>query len=135
MDKWYKEGLKFKCQGCSHCCSIGPGYVWLSEEEINKIASFLKLPRDIFLKKYCLTAMGKISLKELLPSYDCIFLKDKKCSIYEVRPLQCRTFPFWKDVIASKKAWDKMGKTCPGIDAVDGRLYSQKEIDLLSEEN
>ena len=38
--------------------------------------------------------------------YDCVFLKEdpergrKTCSIYPVRPLQCRTWPFWPENLA-----------------------------------
>ena len=64
---------------------------------------------------------------------DCVFLKDNKCSVYEGRPTQCRTWPFWPEVM-KPKAWRRdVVEFCPG--ANKGRLYSAKEIEkTLSEQ-
>ncbi|MFZ4403918.1 MAG: YkgJ family cysteine cluster protein, partial [Pseudobdellovibrionaceae bacterium] len=57
---------------------------------------------------------------------DCLFLKDKKCSIYEARPTQCRTWPFWPEVMPAK-AWKKdVVSFCPGVGK--GKLWSPEEI-------
>lgn len=105
--------VKFKCRECGRCCGGFPGYVWLSKDDIKKIANFLQLTEKIFIIRYTRVAHGKISLTECRTNYDCIFLKDKKCQIYAVRPEQCRTFPFWSD---TKQWWDEACKNCPGID-------------------
>jgi Fe-S-cluster containining protein len=46
--------------------------------------------------------------------YACIFFDEKtsRCTIYPVRPLQCRTFPFWEQF---KNDEDEVRKECPGI--------------------
>ena len=89
-DKWFKNGLYFKCQQCSDCCTGAPGYVWLTEKDIQNIIKFLNIEEKDFLKKYTRHVRGQISLKELFPNYDCIFLKDRKCQIYQARPMQCK---------------------------------------------
>ena len=132
MDKpWYNEGLKFKCTQCGQCCTGGPGYVWVDEEDIQILSQKLNITREEFLKQYCRNVGRRISLLEKKTNYDCIFLKDNKCSLYEARPKQCRKFPWWKDYIESKQAWDSAKVFCEGIDHVDGKLFTPVEIESL----
>lgn len=113
---WYKDGLNFKCTGCGGCCTGFPGFVWVTDEEIVKMANKLNLPVEEFCRLYLRDAGGRLSLKEYPKSYDCVFLEDKKrCSIYDVRPKQCRTFPFWKDCLSSPEAWEETKRHCEGI--------------------
>lgn len=113
---WYRQGLSFSCTGCGKCCTGTPGFVWLCKEEIEEIAHFLGLSYTKFLKKYTRTVDGRISLVEEPKSFDCVFLKDKKfCAIYPHRPLQCRTFPWWPGILASKEKWDAAASYCEGI--------------------
>ena len=128
-DPWYKEGLRFKCTGCGKCCTGAPGYVWLDEDDIERLAKRLNLPRDAFLKRYTRQVGSRTSLIEDPHNYDCVFLKDKKiCTLYEDRPKQCKTFPFWKAAIESPKAWEKTKEVCEGIDHPDAPLISLEEI-------
>lgn len=123
---WYKEGLYFKCQKCSGCCTGFSGYVWIDDKEIENISKFLKISIQLFLNNYTRQIFHRISLKELLPTYDCIFLKDKKCTIYEVRPKQCISYPFWEENLKSLSSWQALKKTCPGIDKEE--FYSLEDI-------
>ncbi len=124
---WYKEGLNFKCLQCSRCCSGFEGYVWINEEEIEKIYKFLKISKEDFLKKYTRQISDLISLKENLVNYDCCFLKNKQCMIYEVRPKQCKSFPFWHCNLKDFKSWQDLKKDCPGIDNKDD-FFSLEDI-------
>ncbi len=145
---WYQEGLEFTCTGCGNCCTGGPGYVWIGEQEIERLAAFLKLPVRETLKKYCRRIAGRISLKECRNprnEYDCIFLREEKvqpspdaqqvvhgkriCTIYPVRPLQCRTWPFWEGLLTSRESWGHAARRCPGMNR--GRKYSRQEIEAL----
>src|SRR5690349_18331513 len=107
---WHADGLQFTCQQCGNCCTGEPGYVWVSDIELARLAEHLKLPQREVIEKYCRKVHGKLSLKEVRSpagQHDCIFLREKKpengngdrivqptrvCSIYPVRPLQCRTW-------------------------------------------
>ena len=51
INVWYKEGLKFKCTECGLCCTKEPGYVWLTDEDINTLSEGLELSRKEFLQK------------------------------------------------------------------------------------
>src|SRR3990167_1867750 len=110
----WKKTLKLKCKkNCSDCCKGFEGYVWLDKKNIEEIANFLKITTKEFLKKYTRSVFGRISLIEIKNNFECIFLKDSKCSIYSVRPKQCSTYPFWKQNISSKKAWEDVKNDCP----------------------
>lgn len=131
-DCWYKNGLHFNCTSCGQCCTGVPGFVWLSKKEIIDISKFLKISKKSFLKKYTKKVKNLISLKEKIPSYDCIFFENKKCKIYKIRPLQCKTYPFWPQNLTSKKAWEEhVTKNCPGVHS-SLKLYSQEEIEKIS---
>ena len=132
MWNWYKEGLHFQCAGCGGCCTGAPGYVWLTDEEEKQIADFLDISLDEFEKTYTRMVYGlRRSLKEIPQSnYDCVFFNSetKQCSIYDVRPAQCRTWPFWDSLLESKQAWDNACKNCPGCN--QGPLIPFEEIEI-----
>ncbi len=130
---WYEEGLTFGCTGCGGCCTGAPGYVWLTEKDVANFLNYLQISRDEFLKKYCRIVNGAISLLEDPKSYDCVFLKGKECTAYHARPNQCRTFPFWKSNLTSKKSWDGVARQCEGIDNPEGKTYSCDEIKELTD--
>ncbi len=125
---WYITGLAFECLECGRCCA-GPeeGYVWATEEEISKAAEFMKLSDREFRTKYVRRVGLRKSFKEDKKSHDCIFLKDGSCSIYPVRPTQCRTWPFWKSNIATPDDWAEAGQRCVGVNR--GQLHPIDEIE------
>lgn len=113
---WYKEGLRFACTQCGKCCTGSPGYVWITQQEIEKMAAFLKISITEFTRLYTREVNGRLSLIEFPKSYDCIFLRDKKCLVYGARPKQCRTFPFWPENLEDREAWGEAKRRCEGID-------------------
>lgn len=126
---WYDKGVYFKCTGCGKCCTGAPGFVWLTREDLKKLCVFFDLSEKDFLKKYARKVNKKYSLKEDPNTYDCIFLKDKKyCEVYENRPIQCKTFPYWLENMKSKSDWDRASKMCEGINHKDAELVSKEEI-------
>ena len=123
MELLAEKGYKYQfdpsaCEACGgHCCTGASGYIWTKYEEIEKIASFLELSIEDFGSTYLRKAGHRYSLieKEIAPeNFACIFFDEaqKRCSIYPVRPRQCRTFPFWEEF---KEDEDEVRKECPGI--------------------
>ncbi len=112
---WYANGLSFECTGCGQCCTGAPGYIWVNEEEIEQIAAHLHLSTQEFADRFLRRVKGRFSLLERPHTYDCVFLKDKKCQIYSVRPTQCRTYPWWPQNLKSEKDWREAAKWCEGI--------------------
>ncbi len=127
---WYAAGLRFSCKQCGRCCrGPDPGYVWISEEEVRALARRVGLSVDAFGRSYLRRIGAKLSLVERA-NHDCIFWKEGQgCTVYEDRPGQCRTFPFWPEFLESKDAWESIG-WCQGKDT--GKLYSLEEMEKLA---
>ncbi len=126
---WWNQGVQFECQGSGKCCVShnGYGYVYFTKEDRRRMAAHLKIPTQIFTKQYCVKQGPVYHLKEVHKNGDCRFLKNKQCSAYEGRPTQCRTWPFWPEVM-NAKSWQKdVVSFCPGIGK--GRIWSKTEID------
>jgi len=129
MDKEiFTKGINFECQGSSNCCvSRGNyGFVYLSKQDLTKMSKYLNITADLFEKKYCEFSDSYLHLKELNTNGNCQFLKNKKCSIYTARPIQCRTWPFWKENMYAKKWKEELIDFCPGIGK--GKLISASTI-------
>lgn len=132
---FYEDGLKFQCQGSGNCCtSHGEfGFVFLTLEDRRRFAKHLNISTAAFTKQYCDIKDGVWHLKEDPKDPDCMFLKNKRCSVYEARPTQCRTWPFWPEVL-TPKAWTKeVASFCPGVGK--GKLWSKQEIETIAAED
>ncbi len=126
--KWYEDGLKFSCTGCGDCCTGAPGFVWVNKEEIRKLAARVDLSVDKFMKVYVRRVGLRYSLKEY-SNGDCVFFDSQKrsCTVYEDRPRQCRTWPFWDSNLKTSEAWQRTCDVCPG--SGNGKLYSLENIE------
>ena len=127
---FYASGLNFSCKRCSACCRYDAGFVFLSENDLDKLTAEIKMDREGFLKTYCrwvtnMQGTESLSLKEKANN-DCI-LWDSICTVYKARPLQCRTFPFWKAVVDSQQSWEIAASGCPGINS--GEHHSGRAIE------
>jgi Fe-S-cluster containining protein len=114
-EPWFADGLKFKCTGCGGCCTGSPGYVFLSLQDLENLSSHFQMTKEEFTKKYTRLVDGQYSLLEDPNNYDCVFLQDKKCTVYEARPIQCRTFPWWIQHLREPSDWEEAALRCEGI--------------------
>jgi spermidine synthase/Fe-S-cluster containining protein len=117
-----KHGFDFRfdpeactqCQG--KCCNGDRGNIFVNSKEIEAISKFLGIEVSKFIHEYLIKISYKISIKEIKTdkNYACIFLDNKRnrCSIYPVRPNQCRTFPFWSYY---KDKPEEVARECPGV--------------------
>jgi uncharacterized protein len=113
---WYKEGLRFGCTQCGQCCTGSPGYVWVTEEDISEMATFLNTTIEKFKRQYIRIRENRMALAERKSEDNaCIFLKDRKCLLYKARPKQCRTFPWWQENLNTEESWKLAALTCEGI--------------------
>lgn len=114
FDFCFDPGACAACRG--GCCRGSTGHVWVGEKDINRIGSFLHINRVDFIRHFVNRVNNRLSLKEqsIDGDYACVFFESKKqsCSIYEVRPQQCRSFPFW-DYFKDNK--EELCLECPGV--------------------
>lgn len=115
--EWWRDGVRFECQGSGKCCtSHGQyGFVYLTLKDRQRMAKLLGLSTGEFTRTHCERTGGVWHLIEKPDRPDCMFLKDKRCGVYEARPQQCRTWPFWPEVMSPKKWASDVVSFCPGV--------------------
>jgi uncharacterized protein len=106
--------LRFECQrGCTNCCQQ-KGFVYITESDLGRIAAFLKLTAAEFERRFVYRTKHLLRLR--MPRHSqCHFLREDGCSIHTVKPVQCRIFPFWPELVDDKREWRKTARYCPGI--------------------
>jgi uncharacterized protein len=110
--------IRFTCQaGCTRCCDQ-QGYVYLTEADVVRVARFLKLSPEEFEARFVYRTRHLIRLRKPRGS-QCHFLEAHGCSIHPSKPTQCRTFPFWPDLIGNEEEWNATARYCPGIGVGD----------------
>ncbi len=102
------------CQG--RCCTGESGYIYVTKSEALAISELLAINIKQFVSKYLFKKGYKYSIKEekINDSYECIFFDRELngCKIYDARPNQCKTFPFWDYY---KTRIGELKDECPGI--------------------
>ena len=125
-EPWYQDGLRFTCTQCGKCCTGEPGTVWVDEDELTKLAAFRGEPLREFVPLYTRKSRGKVTLREKANG-DCVFYEaGRGCTVYPVRPKQCRTWPFWESNLESPEKWERTESICPG--SGEGELIPVEEI-------
>lgn len=107
-DKAYRHAAGHAAckRGCSHCCYIG---VRITAIEAKAIGEQIGIePREV-------TNLPPRDAKSFSNRTPCPFLENEECSIYEHRPLECRSnFNFDKDNYWCRyENWDKPGAGVP----------------------
>lgn len=123
--------LRFECQpGCTACCRQH-GFVYLTEADLARIAEHLGLTATEFERRYVYRTAHLLRLRTPR-GVRCRFLRDDGCSIHTVKPTQCRIFPFWPEMVQSRREWFAAGNFCPGIDK--GELVQIEAAEQLARE-
>ena len=125
-EPWFRDGLRFACTMCGKCCTGEPGYVWVDEAEVRALAKFRGEPLREFTALHTRPSRGRVTLREKANG-DCVFYEaGRGCTVYPVRPRQCRTWPFWASNVESPEAWRRTTEVCPGSGT--GELIPVDEI-------
>jgi Fe-S-cluster containining protein len=130
--KFYRDGIRFECRGSGRCCRArgGYGYVYVPLRDRQRLAEHLGMPASEFTNRYAEVTDGLFHLKG--PEEDCMFIREGRCGVYEARPRQCRTWPFWPENM-NEEAWEReVAPCCPGVGR--GRLYTESEIESVLED-
>lgn len=127
--KFYRDGIRFECQGDGKCC-MNHGrhtYVYLSFSDRKRLARHLGMSVPDFTRAYTQAADGFVHLKDA--DRDCPFFSNSCCAVHAARPGQCRTWPFWPENM-HPKVWEAdVAAFCPGVGK--GRLYRADEIEAI----
>ena len=116
------DGVRFTCQpGCIACCDQS-GFVYLTESDLVRAAKFTGMSPRAFEKKYVYRTRHQMRLRKP-PGRQCPFLVTEDhpegarrgCGIHPAKPTQCRTFPFWPELVENPGAWKRTARFCPGI--------------------
>lgn len=130
---WWRNGVRFACQGSGKCCVShdADGYVFLTIEDRRRLAAHFGLPTREFTKEHCETTDGVYHLKRTGPACRFLDTGDNSCSVYDSRPTQCRTWPFWPENMPAR-AWTKVAAFCPGVG--QGPVIPASEIEEILDE-
>ena len=108
------NALRFECQpGCTKCCRQ-KGFVYLTQSDLARIATFLGMTAAEFERRFVYRTKRQLRLR-IPRQVQCHFLLDGGCSIHSVKPAQCRIFPFWPELVESRREWRKTARYCPGM--------------------
>ncbi len=138
MAFYHTTPIRFKCTQCSQCCYGGKyAYVRANKQEIEKIVAYMNIDTENFEQNYLTKLVDHgygIRMKDYLKDKvkgikgHCVLLNsDGKCSVYPVRPTQCRTYPFWPEILISEDKWNNEVKRCEGIN--QGEIIETKHIE------
>ncbi len=148
MAFYHTTPIRFKCTQCSQCCYGGKyAYVRANAQEIEAITAHMNISVEAFKNNYLVKLvdhgygirMKKSSLSKVIQTKGhCVFLnKEGKCNIYPVRPAQCRTYPFWPEILISEDKWNNEVARCEGInqgDVIDtAHIEQQKQLTVNTE--
>jgi len=133
-----ERGLRFSCTQCGNCCTGPSGVVHFTDDEAAAMAGTLGIGSDEFLERFTRDTPAGRSLTERFGprGYDCVFLRRDTegkalCAVYESRPAQCRSWPFWRSNLRSRRVWDDAARGCPGMDS--GELHAPATIRITRE--
>ena len=124
------SGLRFECTQCGKCC-VNRGeyaYVYLNRDEVKALAQELGIGVRAFRRRY--TFRDEDGWTQLRREGNaCVFLdpETNACGVYEARPIQCRTFPFWRSFVEDGKWTDEVRTLCEGIGR--GPIHASDEVE------
>ncbi len=127
---WYQDGVRFECARSGKCCTAHGAYdrVYLDDDEADAVAALLGITLGELEREHCWFEDDYRLVR--FKDRACGFLDGTSCTIYEARPVQCRTWPFWPSNLA-QRTWQKdVASFCPGVGK--GRRYSRAEIDAIA---
>ena len=108
------DSVRFTCQrGCINCCTM-QGYVYLTEEDLKRAAAFTGMTARAFEARYVYRTRHQMRFRKPRDR-QCPFLLGHGCGIHPGKPTQCRTFPFWPELLERKAEWNRTARYCPGI--------------------
>lgn len=113
----YPKNIRFMCSRCGKCCGDTEKkirHILLLRSDVDRISKETLLNNNEFAEKSIGSKPYVYEMKKT-ESGSCFFLKDNLCSIYNIRPLICRFYPFPLEYLGNNKYYFSYTKRCPGI--------------------
>ncbi|OGM02123.1 hypothetical protein A3K72_04090 [Candidatus Woesearchaeota archaeon RBG_13_36_6] len=139
---------EFKCLHSGKCCEKVYTQISLTLGDIIRIAHFLDWPVEKLFEQN-IVGIKPFGVSENVFEYElgltipCKFRINKRCKIYEARPLNCRLFPYWLLAEVSqekiKKLIDKSYECVHSVKLNEEtktkyRQYKDKIVEILNKE-
>jgi Fe-S-cluster containining protein len=122
---FFDAGIRFVCQQCGKCCTGDPGIIHVTVTDIQMISDYLNVSVPDIMTEFIRPYPKGLTIAET-KNGNCRFYQTNDCIIYPVRPIQCRTYPFWLRTLRSESSWRNACRECPGIGS--GTFYTRDEI-------
>jgi hypothetical protein len=110
-----ENNLKFRCKRCGYCCTRHGQYAYLfvTKKDVDQLAAALNIPAKSFKEKYTRVSGRKRTL--IFKKRVCPFYLNNSCTVYYARPVQCSSWPYWKENIRKNRFVPSLKRICPGI--------------------
>jgi uncharacterized protein len=130
---WYhRRGLRFACTKCNRCCERAGDVLFqaseaaaVAERLLGPGASASVLEGTLWSAEY--DGSWRIEVPE---GGGCALLGPSGCSVHDIKPVQCATYPFWPEILANRHLWRYEARACEGI-SEDGHWYDGPRIDAI----
>ncbi|MGB0952012.1 MAG: YkgJ family cysteine cluster protein [Planctomycetota bacterium] len=107
--------FSFDCHRCGNCCRVGHGQVWVTQEDVIVMAKRLQMPLEGFVARFVRSVDGRLSIREERDGSCSLLDGGNACTVYAERPQQCRTFPYWPQLMQEGRALEMASGYCQGI--------------------
>jgi hypothetical protein len=114
----YPKGIPFRCTKCAFCCGdtkTRVRHILLLKKEAERMSEIISKPIEEFATKIEGHEPYVYEMRKTAGEGKCVFLEEKTCTIYELRPLICRFYPFQLETARGKKYKFFCTKECLGI--------------------
>ena len=118
--------VRFRCTKCGICCGDTKEktrHVLLLPPEAEQVSKITLQPISKFAVKITDKTPYSYEMKKRTEDGKCVFLENNRCTIYSLRPLICRFYPFELKIAQSGKHVFLFTEECPGIKK--GRMLTE----------
>jgi Fe-S-cluster containining protein len=122
----YPATVRFRCTICGICCGDTKEkirHILLLKPEAEQIAKATFKPILAFAEKIENRTPYVYEMKKTPEDGKCVFLENNRCTIYPLRPLICRFYPFELKIARGGNYIFLFTEECPGINK--GRILSE----------
>lgn len=106
--------FQFGCKACGKCCR--DKVIMLNPYDIFKLTKYLNISQAEFASKYCGFYIGRDSNLPIVyidfKGGPCPFLVNKRCSVHEVKPFVCASYPLGRGISEDKLIYFRQKVSC-----------------------